>query len=86
VKIGIPICTNRIPDPTGFQFKQSATNHIHFQFIQVVILVVIKAVTILSQKLDIFVDHQGNFTLILPGYNHNTFNVYLQTTTVKNTF
>jgi hypothetical protein len=40
----------------------------------------------LSQKVDIFVDHQGKFTLILPGYNHNTSNVYLQTTTVKNTF
>jgi hypothetical protein len=50
-------------------FKQSATI-IYFQFIQVVILVVIKAVTILPQKLDIFVDHLGYFNFFLPIPEH----------------
>jgi hypothetical protein len=40
-------------------FETVGNHHIHFQFIELVILVVIKAVTILPQKLDIFVDHLG---------------------------
>jgi hypothetical protein len=38
-------------------FETVGNYHIHFQFIELVILVVIKAVTILPQKLDICVDH-----------------------------
>jgi NADH:ubiquinone oxidoreductase subunit 3 (subunit A) len=40
-------------------FETVGNHHIHFQFIELVILVVIKAVTILPQKLDICVDHLG---------------------------